>query len=476
MRQAVANGYSLVFTGVQWQAAAATRERSVLPNSSMVYPMKTEGRPQRTDSSMERVDRLLARAVEQGYLLRTDLEDAFSGEPCSQGTLDDVLDQLAQTGIEVLDAPLYPDMPGVAHASAAEGRETSGARELGLERGPQDIRVTDDTLVLFRARMHAVPLLSRDQEIGLAKEIEACRGDLLLALGAGAPVVDASGGWPSAAVEAACEALLAERGLTSADPEAHARLVQVRATRRRLREATRKMFEANLRLVYSIARRYENRGVDLADLVQDGSLGLMRAIERFEYRRGFKFSTYATWWVRQATARAVADRGRTIRLPVHVGGQLARVRRERNRIREQTGHEPALGDIASASGIEDAKVRMLMSLAGEPTSLDTLLPDGETELIELIPDHAAPTPLDTVARARLCELVKTVLDELPADEADIMRRRFGIGGAEPQTYDEIARNIGISHEQVRRVERRALDTLRVSELARAAHDCLESGH
>jgi RNA polymerase primary sigma factor len=439
--------------------------------------MKTEGPQQSTDSSMERVEHLLARAVEQGYVLRTEIEDAFSVDPCSRETLDDVLDQLAQTGVEVLDAPLYPEAPGGARAAAGDDdTRARTSQALSPEAGPQDISVSNDTLVLFRARMHTVPLLSRDQEIGLAKEIEACRSDLLLALGAGAPVVDAADGWPSAAVEAACDALLAKHGPASANPEAHARFRQVRAARRRLREATLKMFEANLRLVYSIARRYENRGVDLADLVQDGSLGLMRAIERFEYQRGFKFSTYATWWIRQATARAVADRGRTIRLPVHVGGQLARVRRERERIREQTGHEPALGDIASASGIADAKVRMLLSLPGEPTSLDILLPDGETELIEVIPDHAAPTALDTVARARMCELVKTVLDEMSTAEADIVRRRFGIGGADPQTYDEIARSIGVSREQVRRVEQRAFDTLRVSERARAARDCLESGH
>lgn len=463
--------------GVRARAAAVTRERSVLPISSTVQSvidMKTESHPQRTDSDMEHAERLLARAIEQGYLFRTDIENAFSGAPCPRETLDDVLDQLAQTGVEVLDAPLYPDAP--AGTGTDDETQAGDPQPLSPESGPQDIAVSDDTLALFRARMHAVPLLSREQEVALASEIETCRGDLLRALAADAPRACLSGDWPSEAVEAACDALAAKHSEASAAPAAQARLAPVEAARRRLREATRKLFEANLRLVYSIARRYENRGVDLADLVQDGSLGLMRAIERFEYQRGFKFSTYATWWIRQAIARAVADRGRTIRLPVHVGGQLSRVRRARERIREQTGHEPGLADIASASGIEDAKVRTLLAIPGEPASLDILLPDGETELIELIPDHAAATPLDALASARMGEFVQAMLDEMPAAEADIVRRRFGIGGVEPETYDEIAKSTGVSREQVRRTEQRALDALRASESVRAAHDYLESGH
>ncbi|NLP64589.1 sigma-70 family RNA polymerase sigma factor [Paraburkholderia sacchari] len=414
--------------GVRERTAAVMREPSVLPISSTVYSvidMKTEGHQQHTDMSMERIERLL-------------------------------------------DAPLYP-----------QGPQPGALQPLSPEAGPRDIAVADDTLVLFRARMHAVPLLSRDQEVALAQEIEAARRDILHALGTlgtSAPSAEASGEWPSDVVEAVCDALVAMHRETPAAPETHEQLAHLNAARGRLREATRKLFEANLRLVYSIARRYENRGIDLPDLVQDGSIGLMRAVERFEYQRGFKFSTYATWWIRQAVSRAVADRGRTIRVPVHMGGQLARVRRARERIREQTGHEPDLADIASASGIEDAKVRALLAIPGEPASLDILLPDGETELIELVPDRAAATPLDTLAHARMRELVQALLDEMPAEQADIVRRRFGIGGVEPETYDEIAKRAGVSREQVRRIEQRALDALRASARASAAHDYLEPGH
>jgi RNA polymerase primary sigma factor len=434
--------------------------------------MKTERRLQRTDSSMELVEPLLARAVERGYLSDAELESGH----CAPETLDSVFDQLARSGVEVLDAPLEQEAPGSTEATDDDGGPATAPEAPSPEAGPQDIYVSDDTLALYRARMHAVPLLSRDQELALAKEIEASRCELLVALGADAPPVNAPGDWRTDAVEAACDALLARHVQTAVGAEAQSRLAQVGAARRRLREATRKLLEANLRLVYSIARRYENRGVDFADLVQDGSIGLMRAIERFEHQRGFKFSTYATWWIRQSITRAVADRGRTIRLPVHVGGELARVRRARERLREQTGHEPDFAEIASAGGVNEARARTLLALPGEPASLDILLPDGETELIELIPDDAATAPLDTIATNRMCDLVTALLHEMPTAEADIVRRRFGIGGADPETYDEIARSTGNSREQVRRIEQRALAALRTSERARAAQDYLESGH
>ena len=276
--------------------------------------------------------------------------------------------------------------------------------------------------------------------------------------------------WPGGDIEAACDALTAH----ASDVQARERLADMTAARRRLRAATRRMFEANMRLVYSIARRYENRGIDLADLVQEGCLGLMRAIDKFEHRRGFKFSTYATWWIRQAVARAVAERSRTIRLPVHVSDQFSRVWRARERIRQHTGRDAGPDELALACGMTEDKVRSLLALPVEPASLDILLPDGETELIALIPDEA-PAPMEALARVRMCEFVKGLVDEMSPVEANIVRRRFGIGDGEPQTYEEISKNMGVSREQVRRIEKRALEALRASERVRTAgHAHLEN--
>ncbi|SDD14476.1 RNA polymerase sigma factor RpoD/SigA [Paraburkholderia lycopersici] len=353
---------------------------------------------------------------------------------------------------------------------------------LEFDAGPQDIRVSDDTLDLFRARMAAVPLLSREQEVELAREIETSRQDLWRCLEAcphAREILAATEhdihDWPADAIEAACDAFVAHCGETRERTQAGGLTGEMNAARCRLRAATRKMFEANMRLVLSIARRYENRGIDLPDLVQEGSLGLMRAIEKFEYRRGFKFSTYATWWIRQAVSRAVAERARTIRLPVHVGDEFARIWRERERIRQQTGRDATPEELARASGMAEPKVRRLLTLPVEPASLDIVLPDGETELIELIPDDA-PTQIEALAHVRMCEFVNALFEDMSPAEANIVRRRFGIGDGEPQTYEEIAQSTGISREQVRRIEKRALEALRVSDRMRSAHDYLEGEH
>lgn len=345
--------------------------------------------------------------------------------------------------------------------------------------GPPDIRVSNDALDLFRARMLAVPLLSREQEIELAREIETNRQDLLRCLNACpyAREILATGehetstaqheihDWAPGAIEAACNAFVTHSGNAQEHEQASERLGEMSASRRRLHAATRRMFEANMRLVYCIARRYENRGIDLPDLVQEGCLGLMCAIEKFEHRRGFKFSTYATWWIRQGVARAVADRSRTIRLPIHVGDEFARVRRARGRIRLQEEHEPTIEELAAASGFASDKVRSLLALPVEPASLDILLPDGETELIELIPDDA-PTQMEALSHARMCEFANALVDSMSPVEAKILRLRFGIGDGEPHTYEEIAQSTGISREQVRRIEKRALAALRASDRAR----------
>ncbi|WP_446901899.1 sigma-70 family RNA polymerase sigma factor [Burkholderia sp. YIM B11467] len=242
----------------------------------------------------------------------------------------------------------------------------------------------------------------------------------------------------------------------------------------KVHDATRAMLEANLRLVLSIARKYMNRGVDLPDLVQDGCLGLMRAIEKFEYRRGFKFSTYATWWIRQAITRAVADRSRTIRVPVHVGDQYQRVQRHALRFRQRTGRKATPAELAAETGLDEDKLRAVLALPAEPLSIDTPLPDADTGLVDLIEDQASASPFEQLADTRMRECVTSLLRSVTPAEADVLRRRFGLGGTEPDTYDAIAHDAGMSRERVRQIEKRALATLRTAAEAENAQSFLDA--
>lgn len=503
----------------------------------------------RADTPLDPIIQLLALADEQGYLTHADLVDTLPPESDSPDALDVVRAALADIGIAVLDEPAAPaPFAGSAPVDVDRDALDEGRAMLGdLARGTS---ASTDPLALYMRRMQAVPLLTREGEIVLAREIETGRHQILHALAGYPAAVDAllarhrapastraaassdddAGDTPApasydalqAAVAALSGALHAHgcrsdeyrdarnhvaallgsiawvapaiddasgvvRALVSAPHHAatgeaacfdtvarRALAAALTDGQQKVRDATRAMLEANLRLVLSIARKYMNRGVDLPDLVQDGSLGLMRAIEKFEYRRGFKFSTYATWWIRQAIARAVADRARTIRVPVHVGDQYQRVQRHALRFRQRTGRRATPADLAAETGLDEDKLRAVLALPAEPVSLDAPLPDADTGLVELIEDQASASPFEQLADTRMRECVRSLLRSVSPAEADVLRRRFGLGGAEPDTYDAIAQDAGMSRERVRQIEKRALAALRTAAEAENAQSFLDA--
>ncbi|MBI1735638.1 MAG: sigma-70 family RNA polymerase sigma factor [Candidatus Rokubacteria bacterium] len=252
------------------------------------------------------------------------------------------------------------------------------------------------------------------------------------------------------------EELIAD--LRASAPHLAVRLPEIEARETDVRAVKRELTEANLRLVVSIAKRYLWSGVPLLDLVQEGNLGLLKAVDRFQYRRGFKFSTYATWWIRQSIQRGIADRGRTIRIPVHVAETINRVTAARRRLEARSGAEPTLEELARSVHVPAAKVKLFVDAAQRPVSLDA--PIGEdTPLGELLEDRSIPSPMDPLIAGDLADRVEAALATLAPREREIVRLRFGLGGAEPLTLEEIGTRLSLTRERIRQIEGHALEKL-----------------
>ena len=294
---------------------------------------------------------------------------------------------------------------------------------------------------LYLSEISRHPLLTKDDEVELARRIEAGN-------------------------EARCR--LDEGGRLSPTQRA-----ELRRTARRGEDAERQFVVSNLRLVVSIAKRYQASGLPLLDLVQEGNLGLIHAVEKFDWRKGFKFSTYATWWIRQSISRGIANTARTIRLPVHAGDVLARVQRARIRLEVELGRTPSLPELAAEVELPEERVTEALLQAVDPVSLsEPLRDDGDAELGDVVEDLRSPSPFDLAAATLLPGEVTCLLAVLEPREREVLRLRYGLDRGEPRTLEEVGAHFSLTRERIRQIETRAISKLRHPSVHTGARDLL----
>jgi RNA polymerase primary sigma factor len=396
-------------------------------------------RPPDLEMAVEELRRLVALGRDQGTIT---VDEVLVGLGCPEPTssfIEAITELLAGHGITVdpEEPHAEPETIEARDQPPLARRRPTPLSWLGAPRaaptGSAPPGATSDPVRMYLREIGRVPLLRAEEEVALAKRIEA-------------------------GVEAT-----ARRQALEAAGEVDARLLaSLAAVEADAYDARQALIQANLRLVVSIAKRYVGRGLLLLDLIQEGNLGVMRAVEKFDHTKGFKFSTYATWWIRQAVTRAIADQARTIRIPVHVVENVNKVTRAQRELLQELVREPTPEEVAERVGMTPEQVRDIYRISQDPLSLDSPLgEEDEASLGDFIEDRDAEVPADMAIRELLVETVEEVLEELSERERDIVRRRFGLdGGGKVCTLEEVGREFGVTRERIRQIESKTLAKLR----------------
>jgi RNA polymerase primary sigma factor len=368
---------------------------------------------------------------ERGSLTMADVMVALDRADLPPEAIDAAVRALAEEGVEVLDVPVEEDADTEADIRQAErGAAAAGQRA-----------TTSDLVRIYLREIGRVPLLTAEDEVELAKTIEA--------------------------------GLFAEEKLTGSFPLLGAVHGDLELLVGEGVKAKQRLIEANLRLVVSIAKRYIGRGLVFLDLIQEGNLGLIRAVEKFDYTRGYKFSTYATWWIRQAITRAIADQARTIRVPVHMVETINKLARVQRQLHQELGREATAGEIAAEMGLETERVAEIQRIAQEPVSLQSPIGEEESDLGDFIEDADAVVPIEAAAFIMLQDQLDRVLTELADREQRIIQLRFGLSDGHPRTLEEVGREFGVTRERIRQIESKTLAKLRHPSRAQMLREYLD---
>ncbi|MCI7248769.1 MAG: RNA polymerase sigma factor RpoD [Clostridiales bacterium] len=350
------------------------------------------------DKLIEIAANLILKAGDSKTLTYTEIANALGDREIDKDQMDSLCEKLIESGIELGAVEVVDDDDDTDEDDDFE----HNVEEVDLEKAYASDLSVDDPVRMYLKQIGKVPLLTADEEVELAKRAE--KGD---------------------------------------------------------KEAIERLCTANLRLVVSIAKKYVGRGLLFLDLIQEGNLGLMKAVEKFDWTKGFKFSTYATWWIRQAITRSIADQARTIRIPVHMVETINRMARVRRQLTGELGREPDTKEIAEAMGMTEEKVRDILKSAQEPTSMDATVGDEEdSHLGDFIPDENAESPADAASNVFLRGQIYELLDELTEREKRVIIERFGLGGEPPRTLEQVGQEMGVTRERIRQIEAKAIRKLR----------------
>jgi RNA polymerase primary sigma factor len=424
----------------------------------------------------EAKEMIVARGRERGFVTSEDLVEGLPVDDLTPSQVEDFLTQieehLREQGIEVIEVP----------GEELEGETQRLPRDEDLLKAP-----TNDPVRMYLKEIGKVPLLTAAQEVDFARRIEA--GEFATALMRDTELTTRIDQKQLVRIVESVVKIREHQVNSFGKVEGLGRETIAKTWRPKTREATddflrkverdgqlakKKLIEANLRLVVSIAKRYVGRGMLFLDLIQEGNLGLIRAVEKFDYSKGYKFSTYATWWIRQAITRAIADQARTIRIPVHMVETINKLVRIQRQLLQDLGREPLPEEIGKQMGIGADKVREILKVSQEPVSLET--PIGEEEdshLGDFIEDADAVVPLDAASFILLQEQLESVLHTLSDREKKVIQLRFGLVDGTPRTLEDVGREFGVTRERIRQIESKTLSKLRHPSRSQKLRDYLE---